>query len=242
MAFRASSRKTRIETWIQKTSQKDKRSLSERHPEKQGLKPCETLVLNLSHVFQSVIQKNKDWNILHARGSRTENNFQSVIQKNKDWNLWWSGGRLSGQELSERHPEKQGLKLSCAGSRLIESGPSFRASSRKTRIETMMMRCPMSSRICFQSVIQKNKDWNVPKYIFPFSPMPFRASSRKTRIETRAGPDISRGISRLSERHPEKQGLKPGGSQGIGTHQDFQSVIQKNKDWNLPWLSWLTCQ
>jgi len=34
----------------------------------------------------------------------------------------------------------------------------------------------------------------------------------------------------LSERHPEKQGLKQPGSSKRGTLGDFQSVIQKNKD------------
>ncbi|GEM_PF-3436375 len=59
---------------------------------------------------------------------------------------------------------------------------------------------------------------------------PFRASSRKTRIETPAG---LAGHCRmgLSERHPEKQGLKlPVLSINLQDKFSFQSVIQKNKD------------
>jgi len=84
--------------------------------------------------------------------------------------------------LSERHPEKQGLKLhEVLGEFLVV--PAFRASSRKTRIETspscgwsnvcakLSERHPekqglklrvclyrMPKSVCFQSVIQKNKD------------------------------------------------------------------------------------
>ena len=256
--------------------------LSERHPEKQGLKledtqvrlrlksafrassrktRIETLLPEggdfLLHLFQSVIQKNKDWNCQYSPSTSRISFFQSVIQKNKDWN---SAGSLTipgGICLSERHPEKQGLKLKkrvlkpCTLPRFqsviqknkdwnppdpaiwnpAESGfqsviqknkdwnwspgprpcvrSTFRASSRKTRIETPEKGNNRRVRVLFQSVIQKNKDWNISvpcgvKVVFE----PFRASSRKTRIETVILPYSLHMANRLSERHPEKQGLK----------------------------------
>ncbi len=135
-SFRASSRKTRIETW------------------------CQDMRWNLQALFQSVIQKNKDWNFRNVLRSPGGNIFQSVIQKNKDWNL----------------KKVDRAKLPIA---------AFRASSRKTRIETSLFFSPFGSSRIFQSVIQKNKDWNYPLWYPQVGHLyPFRASSRKTRIET----------------------------------------------------------
>jgi len=59
--------------------------------------------------------------------------------------------------LSERHPEKQGLKP--GGMTPIQvTNYTFRASSRKTRIETLGVGRTRTSLLGFQSVIQKNKD------------------------------------------------------------------------------------
>jgi len=67
-----------------------------------------------------------------------------------------------------------------------------------------------------------------PRHFLP--PLSFRAPSRKTRIETR----LYGGFlvdDDLSERHPEKQGLKLAkeGHICVGDLL-FQSAIQKNKD------------
>jgi len=61
------------------------------------------------------------------------------------------------RSLSERHPEKQGLKLELR-LQVRDSFKSFRAPSRKTRIETPRQIHYMSMRVAFQSAIQKNKD------------------------------------------------------------------------------------
>jgi len=59
--------------------------------------------------------------------------------------------------LSEQHPREQGLKLSpgrCAGAGL----PAFRATSKRTRIETGKQALAEETEHLFQSNIQENKD------------------------------------------------------------------------------------
>jgi len=95
-------------------------------------------------------------------------------------------GRVAGNHspLSERHPEKQGLKLQYWAEVSESLHDSFRAPSRKTRIETTLS--------CLKWTLLHS----------------FRAPSRKTRIETIGSGWMCMHAHRLSERHPEKQGLK----------------------------------
>jgi len=58
----------------------------------------------------------------------------------------------------------------------------------------------------------------------------FRAPSRKTRIETPKFHSPSFSDGDLSERHPEKQGLKQHMIDFHAVWDVFQSAIQKNKD------------
>ena len=63
-------------------------------------------------------------------------------------------------QLSEQHPREQGLKL--ANPTLFGTvKPAFRATSKRTRIETGFRTQFLSlKRYRFQSNIQENKDWN----------------------------------------------------------------------------------
>ena len=110
--FRATSKRTRIETRIWGPGNRTR------------------------HNFQSNIQENKDWNSLVTSktlrvpsafratskrtrietriwgpGNRTRHNFQSNIQENKDWNnTFLEINTSSPLLLSEQHPREQGLK------------------------------------------------------------------------------------------------------------------------------------
>ena len=133
--------------------------------------------------------------------------FQSVIQKNKDWNNIITHSITFALALSERHPEKQGLKLNFPSSyRLIvplsERHPEKQGLKPKPDPHvddkiTLSERHPEKQGL---------KLWGEKWYKMLIQA--FRASSRKTRIETKD-----------DERHPDLLLI-------------FQSVIQKNKDWN----------
>jgi len=60
-------------------------------------------------------------------------------------------------KLSEQHPREQGLKLVSSGF-LLSFSISFRATSKRTRIETTSQRHQQNSTFRFQSNIQENKD------------------------------------------------------------------------------------
>ena len=207
-AFRATSKRTRIETGWGSPFQ------------------CRAFF------FQSNIQENKDWNFWRARQPGMDRGFQSNIQENKDWNFAMvSLLQGLGDRLSEQHPREQGLKhisyLVAAGICNFQSNiqenkdwnrlfldiydpviPAFRATSKRTRIET--------------------GPWHTT-----WPPVsPFRATSKRTRIETRYLRSRQQRYW-LSEQHPREQGLKHGFSAGETlSHQVFQSNIQENKDWN----------
>jgi len=107
--------------------------LSERHPEKQGLKlPASN---QISH-----------------QGFLSERHPEK--QGLKPTSFFLNFGHCS---LSERHPEKQGLKH-CDIPVEIEYAGAFRAPSRKTRIETPCLLVYLVPPDHFQSAIQKNKD------------------------------------------------------------------------------------
>ncbi len=86
--------------------------------------------------------------------------------------------------LSEQHPREQGLKLT---SSIWPRLPwyAFRATSKRTRIETIPQWDFWIPVRLFQSNIQENKDWN---------------SVSSTPLTT--------PVTRLSEQHPREQGLK----------------------------------
>jgi len=61
-------------------------------------------------------------------------------------------------QLSEQHPREQGLKPINTHAELYQSRP-FRATSKRTRIETVLMHQRKSITVAiFQSNIQENKD------------------------------------------------------------------------------------
>ena len=110
--------------------------------------------------FQSNIQENKDWNLVLCFDPWFTPLFQSNIQENKDWNLLRLIHRLNRESLSEQHPREQGLKLRPEQHRPMVAPDSFRATSKRTRIETHRGYPTRTSGEAFQSNIQENKDWN----------------------------------------------------------------------------------
>ena len=110
-SFRATSKRTRIETPWRQVWKEPLNTLSEQHPREQGLKPVRGVdedrlpLLSEQHpreqglklawwidqetgypIFQSNIQENKDWNFFAVRRDPAKSHFQSNIQENKDWN------------------------------------------------------------------------------------------------------------------------------------------------------------
>ena len=257
--FRATSKRTRIETWHNST-----------------------LLISL-WLFQSNIQENKDLNIsmnlssnacvaaFRATSKRTRIEtpfswpdsiipvfFQSNIQENKDWNWDITKEAFSPNPLSEQHPREQGLKLGiptqpASPFRLSEQHPreqglkhcrydtshvpshSFRATSKRTRIETNYPPTIQVIQVAFRATSKRTRieTWWVSYAIGTGKTVSFRATSKRTRIETYNCTLLSEYIPPLSEQHPREQGLKPGSGRGAGRSGiRFQSNIQENKDWN----------
>jgi len=230
-AFRAPSRKTRIETPRKKTMWHFAGWLSERHPEKQGLKPAPIKVWDLAEELSERHPEKQGLKL----GDPLQTLFLECLSERhpEKQGLKLISCRIGIEcryPLSERHPEKQGLKPKDSAV-LGSSFQAFRAPSRKTRIETMHSSGLLDGLSSF------------------------RAPSRKTRIETSLCPVHVVLVYCLSERHPEKQGLKlfpfsaeiihntafraPSRKTRIETRKDgtikdyeidFQSAIQKNKD------------
>ena len=116
----------------------------------------------------------------------------------------------------------------------------FRATSKRTRIETPDMGILSTSDPYFQSNIQENKDWNASSASSMISfARTFRATSKRTRIETVEPAVGLLDAGRLSEQHPREQGLKLDQvGQSWPAFPPFQSNIQENKDWNHEMRSW----
>ena len=135
-AFRATSKRTRIETSCQPCSWDSSPGLSEQHPREQGLKhPGNETRRGLDPSFRATskrtrIETDGYWFDLTAEtsfratskrtrietwcagsGHQLDAAFQSNIQENKDWNAMCPPDRSFHQKLSEQHPREQGLKL-----------------------------------------------------------------------------------------------------------------------------------
>ena len=158
--------------------------------------------------------------------------FQSNIQENKDWNETPLDRCPRYLRLSEQHPREQGLKLGDPVGLLFIVSP-FRATSKRTRIETDQAFCPAA----------------------PWSRLSEQHPREQGLKHARIPPDG--GLITLSEQHPREQGLKLGNDLCKTAELDtfratskrtrietgiwhylrwwcalFQSNIQENKDWN----------
>ena len=177
-------------------------------------------------IFQSNIQENKDWNSAYTHSTRCPRTcFQSNIQENKDWNsirsifrihppLYFQSNIQENKDwnsklfvksknfftaLSEQHPREQGLKHDDIDKQ-IQQWYTFRATSKRTRIETSHRSRPGEPS-------------------FP----PFRATSKRTRIETWDNRESMIGILKLSEQHPREQGLKLSNAQMV----DLECILSE---------------
>ena len=183
--FRATSKRTRIETRLSACRWHARGKLSEQHPREQGLKHdgeiSHRLALELSE--QHPREQGLKLNVIRS--------FSAV-----------------SPTLSEQHPREQGLKRHRENIALVEP-EAFRATSKRTRIETLTL----------------TEYW--------WRRYTFRATSKRTRIETPPPVYPLSPVHGLSEQHPREQGLK---HEDYAEEQLFkylfQSNIQENKDWN----------
>ena len=143
-------------------------------------KPLNKVVL----VSPSMIQQNKDWNLLSCIGIALHLNSPSMIQQNKDWNRNMILTKSTGNALPEHDPTEQGLK------HIYRITPEYakwtpRAWSNRTRIETKILKVlhlPMlsprawSNRTRIETIgVGRNVNQLYPP----------RAWSNRTRIETK---------------------------------------------------------
>ena len=156
---RASSTKTRIETYSLWHKSCFHQWHQEQVPRKQGLKPKHHRLQASQMVIKSKFHENKDWNAIQsypAHSHQTTSRASSTktrIETNPS-----SSDRRTGRH-QEQVPRKQGLKLSKV-LKIFFFILTSRASSTKTRIET-----------------------DLRSYL-PQDYLASRASSTKTRIET----------------------------------------------------------
>ena len=141
------------------------RRLSERHPREQGLKlPVAGDVVEDLLAFRATSKRTRiETRSARLRGSRSTQAFRATSKRTRIETKSADGYCLWAVWLSERHPREQGLKLSLMltdegmPSRLSERHPreqglkqpiilnsgileqSFRATSKRTRIETRMI-------------------------------------------------------------------------------------------------------
>jgi len=134
-------------------------SLSERHPPKQGLKHRSgygyyTVFYRLSerHPPKQGL-KRADHSILFGLVRLSERHPpKQGLKPGSGWML-----NHHGPGLSERHPPKQGLKQATL-QRPCTAEVAFRATSTKTRIETIIAPREVELHGVFQSDIHQNKD------------------------------------------------------------------------------------
>ena len=134
--------------------------------------------------------------------------FQSNIQENKDWNT-------SGSQ------------------KVAKSGSTFRATSKRTRIETTAVLQCVAGDVFFQSNIQENKDWNSHLGHRIPDPADFQSNIQENKDWNIKILSFRFCLFALSEQHPREQGLKHHNSYcSARAPPAFQSNIQENKDWN----------
>ena len=157
---------------------------------------------------------------------------------------------------SKFHENKDWNDLPCSH-RYLEG--SSRASSTKTRIETLVLYIQQKTKFHIKSKFHENKDWNL-FWAFRYAACHFfaikskfhenkdwngttaqafmtlrtsRASSTKTRIETPVDMKLSNLATSHQEQVPRKQGLKLiGHLPGLNLPVDIKSKFHENKDWN----------
>ncbi len=157
---RASSTKTRIET--------------------HGVGGC---AQNLTSI-KSKFHENKDWNYTPCTISIISSAHQEQVPRKQGLKQLRSSGMVMSSIHQEQVPRKQGLKQYTSWSWKGVDLPS-RASSTKTRIETLGRRSIASLRPSIKSKFHENKDWN----------------SNDINIDDK--------LTEHQEQVPRKQGLKP---------------------------------
>ncbi len=208
-AFRATSKRTRIETSSMMLLSMIMNSAFRATSKRTRIETCKSNSIWYDKTaFRATSKRTRIETVKDAVCALRRWNFQSNIQENKDWNT--EPACLPGHHF-----------------------PAFRATSKRTRIETLTENVAKLQKEFFQSNIQENKDWNPILYpAQPGSPYTFRATSKRTRIETRFDHRCTLYIRRfqsniqenkdwnyqsmsvhgttcgLSEQHPREQGLK----------------------------------
>jgi len=97
---------------------------------------------------------------LHAGEARldlfTDLSEQHPREQGLKLGIWKAS--VPGATLSEQHPREQGLKLHSLTRLKPMTFSAFRATSKRTRIETILVSSKGDPGIVFQSNIQENKD------------------------------------------------------------------------------------
>ncbi len=168
------------------TALSPKTPLSEQHPREQGLKRCRSKSSKaLPGVFQSNIQENKDWN--KDRSTNSYRCLQLLSEQHPreqglkphicldTFQKWY---------LSEQHPREQGLKLCNKVLEWRNTWFTFRATSKRTRIETLFSVQRRSHIYTFRATSKRTRieTFRTKRFISIFCT--FRATSKRTRIET----------------------------------------------------------
>jgi len=111
-AFRATSKRTRIETHSSTSWHSGQRRLSEQHPREQGLKPSDVItgfttirILSEQHPREQGLKRDQCFDIPDILRAFRATSKRTRIE------TWVNGGYYAVQiELSEQHPREQGLK------------------------------------------------------------------------------------------------------------------------------------
>ena len=208
--FRATSKRTRIETRLEELQFHIFVRLSEQHPREQGLKLylCGRSIPT-TNTFRATSKRTRIETYQSHTLSLLRFPFQSNILENKDWNQWsfWQGE--PSRWLSEQHPREQGLKLCTVLEKICIRSPTFRATSKRTRIETSKLQDILRG-VCALSE-QHPREQGLKRCLWCFAGKPvntFRATSKRTRIETSLRGLRTVAVWVLSEQHPREQGLK----------------------------------
>ncbi len=258
-ASRASSTKTRIETWIPHLS------IATSHPSRASSTKTriETVTSpfqdNQNWIIKSKFHENKDWNKVQDGIHPPWTLIKSKFHENKDWNYSGNNGSGSGTNHQEQVPRKQGLKqqfIKRDSYRYLHQEQVPRKQGLKLILIDDNIRC----RSCIKSKFHENKDWNsiwyrvwISKYSIKskfhenkdwnqlagdlvsawYAWQTSRASSTKTRIETCVGPPGIKPYYLPSRASSTKTRIET--SNRLAIHRcnmGIKSKFHENKDWN----------
>ena len=205
---RASSTKTRIETWVHCSICFHFVSIKSKFHENKDWNIQPALILIHAVIIKSKFHENKDWNSYVLGSWYLYIHIKSKFHENKDWNDKPGTSEIVLTPHQEQVPRKQGLKP--IDTLIFGAVPEHQEQvPRKQGLKQDVNPKPVKTISAIKSKFHENKDWN---WIWN------QWSQYKTNHQ---------------EQVPRKQGLKLLHQTLIQSWKCIKSKFHENKDWNV---------